>query len=433
MYAQNIDGCMADTIGTAGLAQATLDAWLRKAAAGLAQLRRGHHDGSLPLVLLPERRDDIPMIEDRAAYHRDRADTVVVLGTGGSSLGGQALYALADSGFGPSGDSPRLVFLDNIDPHTFDHLFRSLDLGRTDFVAISKSGGTAETLTQTLICIEALLEAEDEASVGDHFTVITEPKASPLSALAQRYGMTMLPHDPDIGGRYSALSLVGLLPAAIAGLDPVNIRAGAEGVVADLLTGNECPAAIGAAVQCALAKVRDVRASVLMPYSDRLATLGQWYCQLWAESLGKQGQGTLPVRAVGTVDQHSQLQLYLDGPRDKLFTVIQTPVAGTGRLVRSALAGSLPDLAYLDGRSMGDLLDVMQRATAETLIASGCPTRVLTLERVDEAGVGALMMHFFAETVIAAGMLGIDPFDQPAVERGKVLARRHLSQIAPRH
>jgi glucose-6-phosphate isomerase len=161
--------------------------------------------------------------------------------------------------------------------------------------------------------------------------------------------------------------------------------------------------------------------------------LGQWYCQLWAESLGKMGQGTLPVRAVGTVDQHSQLQLYLDGPRDKLFTVIQTPAASTGRLVRSALAGSTDELAYLDGRSMGDLLDVMQRATAETLIANGCPTRVITLDRVDEAGVGALMMHFFAETVITAGMLGIDPFDQPAVERGKVLARQHLSQIPPRH
>jgi glucose-6-phosphate isomerase len=433
MYKQNIDGCMAASIGPAGLATATFDAWMKRAAPGLDQLRRGHRDGSLPLVLLPERRDDIPMIEDRASYHRERADTVVVLGTGGSSLGGQALYALADSGFGPSGDSPKLVFLDNIDPHTFNNLFRSLDLSRTDFIAISKSGGTAETLTQALVCIEALLEGEDEAKIGDHFTIITEPKPSPISALAQHYGMTVLPHDPKVGGRYSALSLVGLLPAAIAGLDPVNIRAGAETVIADLLTGDDCPAAVGAAVQCALGKVKDVKASVLMPYSDRLAMLGQWYCQLWAESLGKQGQGTLPVRAVGTVDQHSQLQLYLDGPRDKLFSIIQTPVAGTGRLVRTALAGKAEGLAYLDGRSMGDLMDVMQRATAETLIATGCPTRVLTLDRVDEAGIGALMMHFFAETIIAAGMLGIDPFDQPAVEQGKVLARQHLSQIAPRH
>ena len=432
MYTQNIEGCMAAAIGAAGLTPDTLDAWLQRAAPGLGVLREGHHRGSLPLMLLPERRDDIPMIEERAEYHRERADTVVILGTGGSSLGGQALYALADAGFGPSGDSPRLVFLDNIDPHTFDHLFRSLDLARTDFIAISKSGGTPETLAQAMICVEALLESEDESSVGDHFTVITEPKPSPLSRFAQRYGMVVLPHDPEVGGRFSALSLVGLLPATIAGLDPVSIRRGGEQVVADLLMGDRCSPAVGAAIQCALAKVHGIHASVLMPYSDRLATLGQWYCQLWAESLGKDGEGVLPVRAVGTVDQHSQLQLYLDGPRDKLFTIVQTPALGTGRVIRTELAGDQGALAYLDGRSMGDLLDVMQRATADTLVKNGCPTRILTLDRVDEEAMGALMMHFFAETVIAAGMLGIDPFDQPAVEQGKVLAREYLGEIPPR-
>ncbi len=432
MYTQTIDGCMADVIGDAGLTPAQLNEWLAKADWGLGLLRKGHRDGSLPLVLLPERRDDVPMIEDRASHHRERADTVVVLGTGGSSLGGQALYSLADAGFGPSGDSPRIVFLDNIDPHTFDHLFRSVDLARTDFIVISKSGGTAETLAQAIVCIEALLEGEDEANIGDHFTVITEPKPSPLSTLAQHYGMAVLPHDRGIGGRYSALSVVGLLPAAIAGLDPVNIRSGAESVVADILSGDRCPAALGAAVQCGLTKVSGVTASILMPYSDRLAALGLWYRQLWAESLGKNGEGTLPVRAVGAVDQHSQLQLYLDGPRDKLFSVVQGPVAGTGRVMRAALAGDKGDLGYLDGRSMGDLFDVMQRATPDTLIKNGCPTRILSLDRVDEDGLGALLMHFMAETIIAAGMLGVDPFDQPAVEQGKVLARQYLGEIAPR-
>ena len=432
MYTQSIDGCMAAAIGPAGLSEEALQAWVQKAAPGLARLRTGHRDGSMPLVQLPERRDDIPMIENRAEYHRGRADTVVVLGTGGSSLGGQALYALADAGFGPSGDSPRIVFLDNVDPHTFDHLFRSLDLARTDFLVISKSGGTADTLAQAMICLEALLEGEDEAAAAEHFTVITEPRPSPLSRLAQHYGMVALPHDPAVGGRFSALSVVGLLPAAIAGLDPANIRGGAEPVIAELLTGDRCAPAIGAAVQCALAKTRDVRTSVLMPYGDRLADLGLWYRQLWAESLGKGGEGTLPVRAVGAVDQHSQLQLYLGGPRDKVFTLIQTPVGGTGRRMRTALAGDTGALDYLDGRTMGDLLDAMQRATAETLVQNGCPTRVLTLDRVDEAGIGSVMMHFMAETIIAAGMLDIDPFDQPAVEQGKVLARQYLSATPPR-
>jgi glucose-6-phosphate isomerase len=432
MYVQSIDGCLRANIGDSGLDEATLDAWISRARPGVDRIRQAHRDGSLPVLQLAERRDDIPMIEDRAAYHRERAETVVVLGTGGSSLGGQAFYALADAGFGPSGDSPRVVFMDNIDPHTFDHLFRSLDLRKTDFLLISKSGSTAETMAQALICMEELAEVEDEARIGEHFTVITEPKDSALSRLAQKWGMVQLPHDLGIGGRFSALSLVGMLPAAIAGLDPAAAREGAEPVIASLLTDYRSPAAIGAALQCGLAEASGIGASVLMPYCDRLGTFGFWYRQLWAESLGKQGEGTLPVRALGTVDQHSQLQLYLDGPRDKLFSIVQTRAAGTGRLVRTAIADGEAGLGYLDGRSMGDLLDAMQRATTETLIKNGCPTRVFTVDRVDEGAVGALMMHFMAETIIAADMLGVDPFNQPAVEQGKILARDYMAQIRPR-
>lgn len=432
MYEQSIEGCLRKTVGDSGLDEATLADCLERAKPGVDRIRRAHRDGSLPVLQLAERRDDIPMIEDRAAYHRERADTVVVMGTGGSSLGGQAFYALADAGFGPSGDSPRVVFMDNIDPHTFDHLFRALDLSRTDFLLISKSGSTAETMTQALICMEEMSQVVDDDKIGDHFTVITEPKDSALSRLAQKWGMVQLPHDPGIGGRFSALSLVGMLPAAIAGLDPVVAREGAEPVIASLLTNYRADPALGAAVQCGLAEMSGVSASVIMPYSDRLRTFGLWYRQLWAESLGKQGEGTLPVSALGTVDQHSQLQLYLDGPRDKLFTMIHAPSAGTGRLVRTAIADKEPGLGYLDGRSMGDLLDTMQRATTETLIKNGCPTRVMTLEQVDEAAIGALMMHYMAETIIAADMLGVDAFNQPAVEQGKILARDYMSQITPR-
>lgn len=432
MYEQSIDGCLQATIGDSGLDEATFDHCIKRARAGVDRIRAAHRDGSLPVFQMAEKRDDIPMIEDRAAYHRERADTVLVMGTGGASLGGQAFYALADSGFGPSGDSPRVVFLDNIDPHTFDHLFRSLDMSRTDFLLISKSGSTAETMTQALICMEELAQTVDEDQIGDHFTVITEPRDSALSRLARKWGMVQLPHDPEIGGRFSALSLVGMLPAAIAGLNPVLARQGAEPVIASLLTDYQADPAVGAAVQCGLAETRGIKTSVIMPYSDRLGTFGFWYRQLWAESLGKQGEGTVPVRALGTVDQHSQLQLYLDGPRDKSFTMIQTPVASTGRLVRTAIADNEAGLSYLDRRSMGDLLASMQRATTETLIKNGCPTRVLKLEQVDEAAIGALMMHYMAETVIAADMLGVNAFNQPAVEQGKILARDYMSQIPQR-
>jgi glucose-6-phosphate isomerase len=216
----------------------------------------------------------------------------------------------------------------------------------------------------------------------------------------------------------------------IAGLDAVAVREGASAVLVGLAEqeAQDFAPAVGAAVAVGLQRHRAVTISVLMPYVDRLAQLGMWYRQLWAESLGKGGRGTTPVRAMGTVDQHSQLQLYLDGPRDKMFTLIELEVAAAGRVVDKELADD-PELAYLAGRTMGDLLDAEQRATAETLVRHGRPVRLFRLARLDEAALGALMMHFMIETIIAAHLLGVNPFDQPAVEEGKVLARRYLAEM----
>jgi glucose-6-phosphate isomerase len=184
---------------------------------------------------------------------------------------------------------------------------------------------------------------------------------------------------------------------------------------------------VGAALSVALANAGK-NITVLMPYADRLAWFAKWYVQLWAESLGKDGKGTTPIRAMGTVDQHSQLQLYLAGPRDKMFTLVTTEVAGTGGAVSAAFADR-PELGYLAGRTMGDLLDAEQRATAASLVSQKRPTRRLHLARLDEASLGALLMHFMLETIIAADLFGVDAFDQPAVEEGKVLARQYLGEM----
>ena len=422
-YRQDLSRCsgVADT--------AAFEPALARMAEGLAALRRAYDDGSLPLLRLPEAQGDLAMIEARAEHHREHADDVVVLGTGGSSLGGQALYALADSGFGPSGDSPRLHFLDNIDPHTFDHLFRSLDFARTDFLVISKSGGTAETLLQFLVCLEALADTVGREGAGPHVTVIAEPGANPLRTLAESWGFTVIDHDPGIGGRYAVLTPVGLLPAVIAGLDPAALREGAHQVLHRSLnaaTPGASDPALGAALNAASG-----RSAVLMAYADRLVPFTMWFRQLWAESLGKDGKGTLPVPATGAVDQHSQLQLWLDGPDDKLFTVVTAEAAGRGRIVPPALVED-ERLEWLAGRSMGDLLDAEARATVETLAQRGRPVRQLLLERVDETALGALTMHFMLETILAAHLLGVDPFDQPAVEQGKVLARDYLAAMGRR-
>jgi glucose-6-phosphate isomerase len=163
-----------------------------------------------------------------------------------------------------------------------------------------------------------------------------------------------------------------------------------------------------------------------MAYADRLERFTHWYVQLWAESLGKNGKGTTPVAAIGPVDQHSQLQLFIAGPRDKLFTVVTVDSAGRGPRIHADLA-RIAGEPYFGGKTIGDLVAAQGRATAETLAKNGCPVRTMHLGRADESSIGELLMHFMLETIIAAHLLGVDPFDQPAVEEGKILAKKYLA------
>ncbi len=431
-YEHICTNCFADAIGDGGLESEPYQAALSGTAAALAGLKAARDDASLPLLRLPSALDDLAPLRLVADRFRADFDDVVVLGTGGSSLAGQTICALADRGFGPRPGAPRLWFMDNVDPDTFAALVEALDLGRTGFLVISKSGSTAETLTQMLVCMEAA-SLRVKGDVGRHFTAVTEPGDNVLRRIAKRHGMATLDHDPGVGGRYSALSLVGLLPTMMAGLDAAALRRGAAEVLDQALSGAppaEIPPAVGAAISVGLSRHRAIGTTVLMPYVDRLADFGLWYRQLWAESLGKDGNGTTPIRAVGTVDQHSQLQLYLAGPADKMFTVVMLDCVGTGARVDANLASD-EALGYLSGRTMGDLMDAESRATAETLARNGRPTRLIRIESLDEAVLGGLMMHFMLETIIAAHLLGVDPFDQPAVEEGKVLTRQYLAASRP--
>jgi glucose-6-phosphate isomerase len=326
---------------------------------------------------------------------------------------------------------PRLHFMDNLDPESYALLLARAPLATTRFVAISKSGGTGETLMQTVAALAAMREAGLAERIGASFLAISEPvtgKRNGLRELLGAHGVATLDHDPHVGGRYSVLTNVGLLPAAIAGLDIAALRAGAAIALAPVLAGRppaEVPACVGAALSVALAE-RGKSISVLMAYADRLERFTRWYVQLWAESLGKDHKGTTPIGALGPVDQHSQLQLYMAGPRDKLINIVTVGSAGRGPRMDgklAALAGE-PDFA---GKTIGDLVAAQGRATPQTLAKSGCPVRTIHLDRLDEKSLGELLMHFMLETIVAAHLLGVDPFDQPAVEEGKVLAKKYLA------
>src|SRR5215831_6622925 len=360
---QSIDGARAEGIGRHGLEAKALDEALARSAGALDWLRERHADGKLPLLRLPEKRDDLGAIRAAAASLADGATDVVFLGTGGSSLGGQTLAQLAGHavpGVGALRTGPRLHFMDNLDPDSYALLLARAPLATTRFVAISKSGGTGETLMQTIAALDAVRAAGLTAKIGENFLGISEPPAGKRNGLRELLApdcVPMLDHDPGVGGRYSVLTNVGLLPAALAGLDIAAVRVGAAAALAPVLAGRppaEVPACVGAALAVALAERRGKTISVLMAYADRLERLTRWYVQLWAESLGKDGKGTTPIGALGPVDQHSQLQLYMAGPRDKLFTIVTTGTAGRGPRIAAdlaALAGE-PDFA---GRTMGDL------------------------------------------------------------------------------
>jgi glucose-6-phosphate isomerase len=429
-----IENAMAGQIGGNGIPALALDAALVRAEKALTRLREEAGNGTLALLSLPGKFDDLDSITEHASTLKEGATDLVILGTGGSSLGGQTLVQLSDyhvpglSAF----KQPRLHFMDNLDPLTFESVLEQLPLSTTRFVAISKSGGTGETLMQAIAMLGAFEKAGLRHKVKDQVLGLSEPVKSGgrngLRSLLEAEGVTFLEHHTGIGGRYSGLTNVGLLPAALMGLDIKALRQGAMDAWAPIRDGKsaaDCPAASGAALNLA-AMMEKKSIAVLMPYTDRLERMTRWWVQLWAESLGKGGHGSQPVAALGPVDQHSQMQLYLDGPHDKLFTVITTSCAGLGPKMDKALcekAGE-PDFA---GKTIGDLVAAQGRATVETLAANGRPTRRIHMNQVNERSLGHLLMHFMLETIITGYGLAIDPFDQPAVEEGKILAKNYLA------
>ncbi|MGB6998909.1 MAG: glucose-6-phosphate isomerase [Pseudolabrys sp.] len=431
---QSIENARQEHVGPHGIGADALKSVLARAESALDWLRARHADGRLPLLRLPETHSDLETIRDTARQLADRATDIVILGTGGSSLGGQTLAQLAGfavPGVGALRAPPQLHFIDNLDPDSFQTLLARLPHATTRFIAISKSGGTAETLMQTIAALSAIQSQGLQTRIPDIFLGITEPakagKANGLRDLLGKYRVPMLDHDTGVGGRYSALTNVGLLPAAMLGLDVAAVREGASLALAPVLAKKpaaQVPAAIGAALSVALSENKSI--SVLMAYCDRLQRFTHWYVQLWAESLGKGGKGTTPVAALGPVDQHSQLQLFIGGPRDKLFTVVTVDGAGHGPRIDGELA-RLAGEPGLAGKTIGDLVAAEGRATAETLAKNGCPVRTIHISKLDEESLGELMMHFMLETIIAAHLLGIDAFDQPAVEEGKVLAKKYLT------
>jgi glucose-6-phosphate isomerase len=438
LLTQRIDGCITGAAHTAGLPLSLFENWLARLKPALADLKEAYRTGSLPLLRVPEASADVTAAQAALTRLSQGAHTIVFFGTGGSSLGGQTLAQLAGWNIPGGADAqqmqrPRTRFYDNLDPRTLEDALGALDLAGTRFVMISKSGGTPETLVQAVAALQAVKAAGLERRISELFLAVTEPRrdggTNHLRSMCELYGIPVLEHHTGIGGRFSVLTNVGLLPALARGLDASAVRGGAKAVV-DAMLAAATPAdfapAIGAAAAVALARERNIHVLVMMPYADRLGKLGEWFVQLWAESLGKDGQGTTPVPCLGPVDQHSQLQLFMDGAREHYLTVVRVPTEGRGPKLDADLCAKA-GLGFMAGRAVGDLVAAQSHAVPAALLRAGRPVRTIDLEQLDEASLGALMMHLMLETILAARLLGVDAFDQPAVELAKVLARERLA------
>ncbi len=440
-YNQSVKGCLRDHVGPHGVGQEALDGWIEKLRPSLEKMQSAYRAGTLPLLQVPRDHEDLPKTRAALDALSKGAKTLVFFGTGGSGLGGRMLAHYSSSNdhgqnTGEVAGRPCVLFYDNLDSLTLGKLFDSLDLPRTRFVMISKSGGTPETLMQGLTALQAVIEAGLEDQIPSMFLGLTEPhiegQTNGLRLVCDHYNIPTLDHHTQVGGRFSILTNVGLLPAMACGLDVRALREGAAQMVQMMLDCKD-PAhfapAVGAALNVALDRENNIRNLILMPYGDKLGEFGAWYAQLWAESLGKEGSGSTPVRALGPVDQHSQLQLFLDGPPDHMITLMRLDVEGTGPRLSRKLA-TLAHAPALAGRTIGDLVSAEQKAIGEVLVKAGRPVRTLDIPKLDEPTLGALIMHFMMETIFAADLYGVDAFDQPAVELGKVLTREYLSKMS---
>jgi glucose-6-phosphate isomerase len=363
-------------------------------------------------------------------------EDVVVLGIGGSGLGAKALKdALLGLYWNDQSDDerehfPRLHVIDNPDPSTMRGLLERLDPARALFNVISKSGATAETMAQYLVVREVVEQAVGEEHARGHFLFTTDPSKGVLRRIGEAEDIPMLPVPENVGGRFSVLSPVGLLPAAVCGIDVDALLAGAARMEERCRNERleENPAGLFATLlhHADTAWARPIH--VLMPYCDRLRSLALWFQQLWAESLGKartvRGEarptGPTPVPALGATDQHSFLQLMMEGPHDKVVVFIEVEDHGADATIPDRHP-EMPELSYLGGHSLGELINTERRATAEALRLEGRPNATLYLEEVSADTLGQVLMMLQLATVYAGALYGVDPLDQPGVELSKRL------------
>jgi glucose-6-phosphate isomerase len=406
----------------------------------MPESREIHHDiklkrdrDELPFLDLPGQ--DVKELLDAAKKMRKRCDHFVVLGIGGSALGNitmqEALHHPYYNELSKTGRkrAPRVYVLDNVDPDRLAGLLDILDLKKTCFNVITKSGGTAETMANFLVCQEAVINAVGREGHADHIVVTTDKTKGNLKRLADKEGYQTFVIPEGVGGRFSVLTPVGLLSAAVSGINIRELLAGASFMERRCRKAKiwENPAYLNAALHFVLDTKRGKHISVMMPYVHALRGFADWYRQLWAESLGKRNSldgrevyaGQTPVDALGTTDQHSQIQLYVEGPNDKVITFIGVENYRNQIEIPKSYE-EMEGISYLGGHTLQGLIQAELQGTAYALTQNHRPNLTLTLRELNPFTLGQIFMMYEIQTVFSGGLYRINPLDQPGVEAGKI-------------
>ena len=431
----DVNGALDALVGDSGLRPKDLEDLAPRLAEVHAGLEARRKAKDLGFRDLPYEKREVQKILELAREVCAESDTLVVLGIGSAALGTRALYTALRPPFhdhrpGSPERGARLIFADNIDPRSFAAILDEVDPHRTTFNVISKSGDTAETMSQFLIVRERLLKVLGAVDYSRRMVVTTDADAGALRQIVNDEGFRSLAIPAGVGGRYSVLSAVGLFPAAVAGVDIQELLAGGAAMDERCSSPSlfENPAYLHGAAHYLAHVAKQKTVHVLMPYSDALRALAEWFVQLWAESLGKEldldgrtvHNGQTPLAAVGSSDQHSRLQLFIEGPNDKIIPFVRVEDHGT-RLEIPQGYGDLESVSYLGGRTLGELLNLEQRATEISLAGRGRMTTTLRVPVLNPFTLGQLVTLLEVQAVVAAALYRVDPFTQPGIEAGKSL------------
>ncbi len=399
------------------------------------QLTERRKAGELAFMDLPyQSKESLSKIIELSKYVRGKFDNFILVGIGGSALGPQALHQALNHPYynllskqGRNG-SPRIFFTDNVDAGKLKGLLDIISWDKTAINVITKSGSTAETMSNFLILRKALIDAVGEENYAKHIIATTDPKKGALRQIAVSQGYAALDIPPGVGGRFSVFTPVGLLSAAVCGIDIRQLLAGAAYMDKLCQSGKlrDNPAYLNAALLYLADTAKNKRICVMMPYSSSLQYSAFWFAQLWAESLGKKysvsgdvvNVGQTPVGAVGATDQHSQLQLYIEGPFDKVITFIRVQDSGYNIPIPLAFLQQ-EGISYLGGHDLGELLLAEQTATALALKSNKRPNCTISIPKLNAFTMGQLLYMLQVQTAFAGSLYGINAFDQPGVEQGK--------------